>query len=184
MVAYESRLELARKFRHHSWLDSALEPLTARALVAVEGISDRVLLHALARAVGLDLDQAGISVVVVNGATNFGSPLKLFGTAGFDIAILTVVDEAEAAIVAGVLGCAVADYGGQAGPGSRPTPSVARPAAGTGRTPASPASHSCPSACGAATWPCHRLMPADCRCRFLRYSRPRGCSTPRRAEPG
>jgi putative ATP-dependent endonuclease of the OLD family len=97
------------KFRQHSWLDSTLEPLTARALVAVEGISDRVLLHGLARAAGLDLDQAGISVVVVNGATNFGSPLKLFGPAGFDIAMLTVVDEAEAAIVAGVLSCAVAD---------------------------------------------------------------------------
>ncbi|MEU0077635.1 AAA family ATPase [Micromonospora tulbaghiae] len=97
------------KFRQHSWLDSTLEPLTARALVAVEGISDRVLLHALARASALDLDQAGISVVVVNGATNFGPPLRLFGPAGFNIAMLTLVDEAEAAIVAGVLGCAFAD---------------------------------------------------------------------------
>ncbi|WP_230205344.1 ATP-dependent nuclease [Parafrankia elaeagni] len=97
------------KFLQHHWLDSALEPLTARVVVAVEGPSDRIMLHAAARAHGLDLDQSGICVVVVRGASNFSSAYRLFGPAGFDVALLTLVDEQEASIVAKDLGCTEAD---------------------------------------------------------------------------
>lgn len=97
------------KFLQHHWLDSALEPLTARAVVAVEGPSDRIMLHAVARAHGLDLDQSGVSVVVVRGADNFSNAYRLFGPAGFDVALLTLVDEQEASIVANDLGCTEAD---------------------------------------------------------------------------
>ena len=68
-----TRFDADWRFRQHFWLDSALEPLTARALAVVEGVSDRIMLHAVARALGLDLDQAGVCAVVVHGASNFPS---------------------------------------------------------------------------------------------------------------
>jgi putative ATP-dependent endonuclease of OLD family len=99
------------KFLHQHWLDSALEPLTARAVVAVEGPSDRIMLHAVARAQGLDLDQAGICVVVVHGADHFPDAYRLFGPRGFDITLLALVDEKEAPILAKALTCPAADLG-------------------------------------------------------------------------
>lgn len=93
------------KFYEERWLDSALEPLTARGLVLVEGVSDRILVRAVAVALGKDPDRLGWSIVAVHGALNFKPALELFGPEGFDLPVRVLVDEAEAPLVATALGC-------------------------------------------------------------------------------
>lgn len=85
------------------WTSDALEPLTARTCVLVEGPSDRVLLLAVSRAMGLDLDRAGCAVVVAHGVQTFKPLIRLFGSAGFDVPLAGLVDLAEVPIVAGAL---------------------------------------------------------------------------------
>lgn len=93
----------------HWWVDSALEPLTADRIVLVEGISDRIIVHAVARLLGLDLDRRGVTVVALNGAGNFRPAIRLFGPTGFGIRLLGLVDQNEESIPADALGIAVAD---------------------------------------------------------------------------
>jgi putative ATP-dependent endonuclease of OLD family len=98
------------KRHHHWWVDSALEPLTANRIVFVEGISDRIIVCAVAELLGHQLDRCGVSVVALNGAGNFRPAIRLFGPAGFGIRLLGLVDQNEEAIPAGALGvAAVAD---------------------------------------------------------------------------
>jgi hypothetical protein len=66
-----------------------------RAVVLVEGISDRVALEALARRRGRALDAAGVSVVAMGGATNIGRYLERFGPAGLDVRLAGRCDAAE-----------------------------------------------------------------------------------------
>lgn len=91
------------KWAEHWWVDSALEPLTADRVILVEGISDRILVHAVARLLAIDLDRTGVTVVPLNGAHNFKAAIRLFGPAGFDVPLLGLVDEAEATIPAAAL---------------------------------------------------------------------------------
>jgi putative ATP-dependent endonuclease of OLD family len=93
----------------HWWVDSALEPLTADRIVFVEGISDRIVVQAVARLLGLELDQRGVTVVSLDGASNFKPAIRLFGPTGFAIRLLGLVDDNEASIPADALGVAVAD---------------------------------------------------------------------------
>jgi putative ATP-dependent endonuclease of the OLD family len=93
-----------RRFFAQWWTPEALEPLTARVCVLVEGPSDRILLRAVGQAVGADLDRAGCAVVVAHGAQTFKPLVRLFGAGGFDIPLAGVVDESEVPIVAGALG--------------------------------------------------------------------------------
>lgn len=97
-----------KRFQHW-WVDSALEPLTADRILFVEGISDRILIHAVARLLGHDLDHRGVTVVALNGAGNFRPAIRLFGPTGFGIRLLGMVDQNEATIPADALGVAVAD---------------------------------------------------------------------------
>ena len=75
------------------WMRDKLEPLTARSVVAVEGISDRVVFEAAALATGRDLDRAGISLVETGGSGDMRAILKLFGPDGFDIDFALLIDE-------------------------------------------------------------------------------------------
>lgn len=93
-----------RKDRPRWWSARRLEPLTARSLILVEGIADRIVVEAAADALGLDLDRQGVTVVEVNGAQEFPKALKLFGADGFDIPIALLVDENEVPVVAAALG--------------------------------------------------------------------------------
>jgi putative ATP-dependent endonuclease of the OLD family len=75
------------------WMRDKLEPLTARSIIAVEGISDRIVLQAAALATDRDLDRSGISIVETGGSGEMGAILTLFGASGFDIGLALLIDE-------------------------------------------------------------------------------------------
>ncbi|QGG95447.1 ATP-dependent nuclease [Actinomarinicola tropica] len=97
------------KLAEHWWTAATLEPVTSRAAILVEGIADRVLIEAVARACGYDLDRLGIFVMELGGSGAFGPSIRLFGTDGFGVPLAGLVDEAEAGDVASALGVAEAD---------------------------------------------------------------------------
>ena len=69
--------------------------LTARYVVVVEGVADRIVVEAASRARGVHLDLAGAVVFELGGAGNFPAVHRLLGPRGFDIEVLGLVDEAE-----------------------------------------------------------------------------------------
>ncbi|MCZ4542919.1 ATP-dependent endonuclease [Rhodococcus erythropolis] len=75
------------------WVRDKLEPLTARTVIAVEGISDRILLERVCQLTGRDLDRLGVSVIETDGCGDMGPVSKLFGTTGFNIPISLLIDE-------------------------------------------------------------------------------------------
>jgi hypothetical protein len=66
-----------------------------RAVVLVEGISDRRALEALAARRGRSLTADGVAVVAMNGAKNIGRYLDRFGPPGSDVAVAGLYDAAE-----------------------------------------------------------------------------------------
>jgi hypothetical protein len=66
-----------------------------RAVVLVEGISDRAALEALAARRGRDLDGEGISVVPIGGAQAIGRFLARFGPQGLDVRLAGLCDAGE-----------------------------------------------------------------------------------------
>lgn len=91
----EDKLSLVEKQRVNWWSPRLLETLTARAAIVVEGASDRVLVEAAARAMGIELDRLGAVVFDIDGADKFPHVYKLIGKNGFGIQILGLVDEKE-----------------------------------------------------------------------------------------
>jgi OLD-like protein len=71
------------------------EAPSARAVVLVEGFSDRRALEALAERRGRDLGAEGVSVMPMGGARNIGSFLDRFGPQGFDLKLAGLCDAAE-----------------------------------------------------------------------------------------
>lgn len=67
----------------------------ARAVVLVEGPSDRAAVEALARLRDVDLDAAGIAVVELGGATNIGAWLAALGRPGPSVTVAGLYDVAE-----------------------------------------------------------------------------------------
>jgi hypothetical protein len=67
----------------------------SRAVVLVEGVSDRAALEALAERRGRDLDAEGVSVVATGGAQAFGRFLAEFGPYGLDLRLAGLYDAAE-----------------------------------------------------------------------------------------
>jgi hypothetical protein len=67
----------------------------ARAVVLVEGLSDRRALEALAARRGRDLAAEGVSVVPIGGATNIRSALDVFGPRGLDVHLAGLCDAEE-----------------------------------------------------------------------------------------
>lgn len=72
----------------------AVEPVP-RAVVLVEGGSDRAALEALAVRRGRDLDAEGVAVVPMGGATNIARFLELYGPRGLDVRLAGLADVAE-----------------------------------------------------------------------------------------
>jgi len=66
-----------------------------RAVVLVEGISDRCALEALAERRGRNLDAEGVSVVPIGGAQSIARFLNLFGPQGLDVGLAGLCDAAE-----------------------------------------------------------------------------------------
>jgi hypothetical protein len=67
----------------------------ARAVVLVEGVSDEMALEALAERQGRRLDEEGVAIVAMGGATNIGSFLERFGPQGLDLRLAGLCDAAE-----------------------------------------------------------------------------------------
>ena len=67
-----------------------------RAVVLVEGISDRCALEALAERRGRDLDAEGVAIVPIGGAQSLARFLRLFGPQGLDVRIAGLCDAREA----------------------------------------------------------------------------------------
>lgn len=91
------------------WVHGRLEPLTARRVLAVEGISDRIIVERVAELTGRDLDRLGVSVVETLGSLEMGPFVKLFGPRGFDIPISILIDKDAEGTTASSLGINVAD---------------------------------------------------------------------------
>jgi len=66
-----------------------------RAVVLVEGISDRVALEALAERRSRNLDAEGVAVVPMGGAQAIGRFLAQFGPRGLDVRLAGLCDAAE-----------------------------------------------------------------------------------------
>ncbi|MBA3376515.1 MAG: ATP-dependent endonuclease [Actinobacteria bacterium] len=67
----------------------------ARAVVLVEGVSDKCALEAVAERRGRNLDSEGISVVAIGGAQSIGRFLSLFGPQGLDVRLAGLCDAGE-----------------------------------------------------------------------------------------
>lgn len=96
--------ELEVTTRH--WGHRMIEPLTAKRIVLVEGISDRIVLARAAELLGPNLDRAGISIFELDGANLFPTANKLFGKPGFDLPLYGLVDSDAAEAWAAELGVA------------------------------------------------------------------------------
>ena len=70
-----------------------LEPLTARHIIFVEGISDRIVLERVAELTGRELDRLGVTIMGVGGCKNMKHVWSLFGADGFDIPTSILIDE-------------------------------------------------------------------------------------------
>jgi hypothetical protein len=77
----------------HRWA-SDVGP-AARAVILVEGTSDRCALQALARRRGRDLRAEGIAVVAMGGATNIGHYLAYLGPSGLGVELAGLCDCAQ-----------------------------------------------------------------------------------------
>ena len=66
-----------------------------RAVVLVEGMSDRRALEALAARRGRVLTADGVAVIAMGGAKNIGRFLERFGPRGSDVAVAGLYDVAE-----------------------------------------------------------------------------------------
>lgn len=89
------RLSRVEKEMANWWAPNLLEALTARHVLLVEGIADRVLVEAAARAMDLNLDRLGVSILVLDGADKFSHVNTLLGRDGFQLHLLGLVDYAE-----------------------------------------------------------------------------------------
>jgi hypothetical protein len=76
-------------------MPAAADAAVPRAVVLVEGISDKGALEALAERRGRNLAAEGISVVPIGGAQAIGRFLELFGPRGHDVRLAGLCDAAE-----------------------------------------------------------------------------------------
>ncbi|MDG4857458.1 AAA family ATPase [Streptomyces sp. T-3] len=100
----DGALGVVEKLRSQWWSPRLLEALTARYVLAVEGVADRIIVEAAARALGIGLDRNGAVVLELDGAHKFRQVYKLLGKDGFGIHILALVDKEEENIFTGAFG--------------------------------------------------------------------------------
>lgn len=85
------------------WTPQLLEALTARRVLVVEGLADRIVVEAAAAAKGISLDREGVTVFALDGADKFKHVTKILGAAGFDADMCGLCDEDREASWAGIL---------------------------------------------------------------------------------
>lgn len=97
------------KMSVHWWVRDKLEPLTARRVLAVEGVSDRIFVQRVSDLTNRNLDRLGVSIVETDGAGDMGAIVKLFGAAGFNIPLSMLIDLDAKTATAEKLGVPEAD---------------------------------------------------------------------------
>jgi len=93
----------------HWWVRDKLEPLTASRVLAVEGISDRIIVQQVADLTGRNLDRLGVSLIETDGCGDMGAIVKLFGVDGFAVPLCLLIDEDARKTTAKKLGVPEAD---------------------------------------------------------------------------
>jgi hypothetical protein len=79
------------------------EAFFARSVILVEGMSDQIVLEALAERRSRNLDAEGVAIVPMGGAGSIGAFLDLFGSAGFRVGLAGLCDDAEMPVFASAL---------------------------------------------------------------------------------
>ncbi|WSK72006.1 AAA family ATPase [Streptomyces sp. NBC_01276] len=100
----DAGLGAVEKLRSQWWSPRLLEALTARYVIAVEGVADRIIVEAAARALGIGLDRLGVVVFELDGADKFRHVYKMLGANGFGVHVLGLVDKAEEGIFISAFG--------------------------------------------------------------------------------
>jgi putative ATP-dependent endonuclease of OLD family len=85
------------------WTPQLLEALTAKRVLIVEGLADRIVVEAAAAAKNISLDREGVTVFALDGADKFKHVFKILGVTGFDIDLCGLCDEDREASWAGIL---------------------------------------------------------------------------------
>lgn len=93
----------------HWWSRDKLEPLTAGRVIAVEGVSDRIILEKVAELTDRSLDRIGAAVIETDGAGEMGPIITLFGGSGFQVPMSLLIDADAKSATAGKLGVAESD---------------------------------------------------------------------------
>ena len=75
------------------WIGRQLEPLTAGAVIAVEGPSDRIIVNRVSTVLGFDLDRHDVVVVETSGCGDMKVVESIFRDGGFGIPLFELVDE-------------------------------------------------------------------------------------------
>jgi putative ATP-dependent endonuclease of OLD family len=91
------------------WSHRLIEPLTARKVVIVEGVSDRILVERVAELLGMNLDRAGVTVFELGGAKLFPTAYKVFGPGAFELSLAGMVDKDARNLWAETIGVPAAD---------------------------------------------------------------------------
>jgi predicted ATPase len=73
----------------------AAEAFFARTVVLVEGLSDQMVIEALAERLSKNLDGSGVAIVPTGGAATMTAYAQLYGPQGFRLELLGLTDEAE-----------------------------------------------------------------------------------------
>jgi putative ATP-dependent endonuclease of OLD family len=107
-----ARFTVVERDQAHWWSPRMLEALTARFAILVEGVADRLVVEAAAKARGTNLDRIGAIVFELGGAENFPAVYKLLGPVGFGVEVLGLVDDAEKGRWFGAVGGRPADVRG------------------------------------------------------------------------
>jgi putative ATP-dependent endonuclease of OLD family len=103
--------ELDATVRH--WSSHLIEPLTARCVVLVEGVSDRILIESVAELVGVNLDRSGAAIFELDGSGSFPSAYRIFGPPGFDLHLVGLLDEDARKLWAEAVGVGAAELEAQ-----------------------------------------------------------------------
>lgn len=94
------------------WTSNLIEPLTARRVIVLEGVADRILVERAAELGGMNLNRLGIAVLELGGSGLFRVACQLLGPAGFDVPVFGLLDEDARVEWASILGLDPADLEG------------------------------------------------------------------------
>jgi putative ATP-dependent endonuclease of OLD family len=78
-------------------------------VIAVEGISDRIILQRASDVTNRNLDRLGVSVIETGGSGDMAAIVKLFGADGFQVPMSLLIDEDARETTADALGVDPAD---------------------------------------------------------------------------